>query len=117
MTWLVVKRKLQHKLKVTIHIRICKVGHILHQRNSTFTRHSKTGKIWLRCLVCHAERQRKFRMKLVDITGEISAETDLAYRFFDGKIFVWLPKSQCQWDIDDKIMTMPEWLAIEKELV
>ena len=56
-------------------------------------------------------------MKLVDITGEISAETDLAYRFFDGKIFVWLPKSQCQWDIEDKIMTMPEWLAIEKELI
>ena len=116
MTWLVVKRKLQHKLKVMIHIRICKVGHILHQRNSTFTRHSKTGKIWLRCLVCHAERQRKFRMKLVDITGEISAETDLAYRFFDGKIFVCL-QNLVSMGYRRKIMTMPEWLAIEKELV
>ena len=98
----------------------CKSGHILHQRNSTFTRHSKTGKIWLRCLVCHAKRQRKFRImakRLVDIAGNIEGETDLAYRFFDGTIVVWLPKSQCEWDEDGKVMTMEEWLAIEKGLV
>lgn len=56
-------------------------------------------------------------MKLVDISGEIQGETELAYRFFDGTMFVWLPKSQCQWDQDDKCMTMPDWLAIEKELM
>jgi hypothetical protein len=54
---------------------------------------------------------------LVDIAGEIQGETEKAYRFYDGKITVWLPKSQCEWDEDDKTMAMPEWLAKEKELV
>lgn len=54
---------------------------------------------------------------LVDISGELRAETDKAYRFFDGIRIVWLPKSQCQWDEEDKTMTMEEWLAKEKELI
>lgn len=57
------------------------------------------------------------RKELVDIAGEIHGETSAAYRFFDGKRTVWLPKSQCQWDEDDKTMTMAEWLAKEKELI
>jgi hypothetical protein len=40
---------------------ICRFGHRLHNRNSTLVRHSKTGKTWTRCLICHAERQRKVR--------------------------------------------------------
>jgi hypothetical protein len=40
---------------------ICRFGHLLHRRNSTLTRHSKTGNTWMRCLICHAARQRKFR--------------------------------------------------------
>ena len=54
---------------------------------------------------------------LVDIAGEIRGETDKAYRFFDGELTVWLPKSQCEWDADDKTMAMPEWLAADKELI
>lgn len=54
---------------------------------------------------------------LVDIAGEIRGETDSAYRFFDGTRAVWLPKSQVEWDADDKTMAMPEWLAKEKELI
>lgn len=54
---------------------------------------------------------------LVDIAGEIKGETDAAYRFFDGVRTVWLPKSQVEWDADDKTMAMPEWLATEKELI
>ena len=54
---------------------------------------------------------------LVDISGEIRGETPAAYRFFDGKTTVWLPKSQCEWDPDDKTMAMPSWLAKEKELI
>jgi hypothetical protein len=56
---------------------------------------------------------------LVDIAGELVEpyETDKAYRFFDGSRTVWLPKSQCEWDADDKTMAMPEWLAKEKELI
>jgi hypothetical protein len=55
---------------------------------------------------------------LVDISGELVApfETEKAYRFYDGKTTVWLPKSQCEWDRVDRVMTMPEWLATEKGL-
>ena len=55
--------------------------------------------------------------ELVDITGEIQGETEKAYRFYDGKVTVWLPKSQCQWDVDDQKMTMPVWLAKDKGIV
>lgn len=54
---------------------------------------------------------------LVDISGEIKGETEKAYRFFDGKTTVWLPKSQCEWYEDEQTMTMPEWLAKDKELI
>lgn len=30
---------------------------------------------------------------------------------------VWLPRSQIEVDEDQKMVTMPEWLATEKELV
>lgn len=56
-------------------------------------------------------------MKLIDIAGEVQGETEKAYRFFDGTRVVWLAKSQCEWDPDDKTMAMPEWLAKEKELI
>jgi hypothetical protein len=56
---------------------------------------------------------------LVDIAGELVApfETEKAFRFHDGKSIVWLPKSQCEWDENDKIMAMPEWLAKDKGLI
>ena len=57
------------------------------------------------------------RSTLVDIAGEIKGETEKAYRFFDGNKTVWLPKSQCEWDEDEKVMTMEEWLARYKELI
>ena len=57
------------------------------------------------------------RSDLVDIAGEILRETDKAYQFHDGARTVWLPKSQCEWDQDDKTMAMSERLAKEKELI
>lgn len=54
---------------------------------------------------------------LVGIAGELRGETERAYRFFDGTRTVWLPKSQCEWDEAEKMMTMEEWLAKEKELL
>lgn len=57
------------------------------------------------------------RSNLIDIAGELQGETEKAYRFFDGTRTVWLPKSQCQWDPDEKVMTMEEWLATDKELI
>ena len=57
------------------------------------------------------------KKEVVDIAGEIRGETELAYRFHDGQRTVWLPKSQCEWDADSNEMTMPVWLAEDKELV
>lgn len=57
--------------------------------------------------------------ELVDVEGELvpPIETEFAYRFYDGKTTVWLPKSQCQWDDEEGMMTMPRWLAEQKGLV
>jgi hypothetical protein len=55
--------------------------------------------------------------ELIEISGEVLRETELAYHFSDGIRKVWLPKSQCQWSEDAGEMTMPEWLALKKELI
>ena len=56
-------------------------------------------------------------MNPVAIGGEVQGETEKAYKFFDGLIAVWLPKSQCQYDKQQKVMILPEWLGFEKKLV
>ena len=35
----------------------------------------------------------------------------------DGKVTVWLPKSQAEWGEANKTMQMPEWLAFERGLI
>ena len=59
------------------------------------------------------------RDKPVDLNGNIIGETEKAWLFdHDGaEDAVWVPKSQCQWDSDTSTMTIPQWLAKEKELV
>lgn len=59
------------------------------------------------------------RNQLTDISGELVPpyETKLAYHFYDGATTEWIPKSQCEWDEENKIMTMPEWLAEEKGFI
>jgi hypothetical protein len=59
----------------------------------------------------------KTKRELADVEGKIVAETEKAYKFDNGTRVVWLPKSQCEWDEQDKKLTMPMWLATEKELV
>ena len=55
---------------------------------------------------------------IITLDGTISAETAKAYRFSaDGARWAWLPKSQVEWDADAGEIKLPEWLAIEKELV
>lgn len=54
---------------------------------------------------------------IIDIAGEVQGETALAWRFHDGVRTVWLPKSQVEWNEDDRCMAMPFWLAQEKELI
>lgn len=55
----------------------------------------------------------------VEVDGEVLVElsTDEAFRFFDGTREVWLPRSQCEWDEASGVMSLPEWLALEKELI
>ena len=55
---------------------------------------------------------------LVEIAGLVAGETEKAFRFDSGTgETVWLPKSLFEWDETEKIMTMPEWLAMEKGLI
>ncbi len=56
------------------------------------------------------------RNELVDVAGEIKAQTDKAIQFYDGSRTVWLPRSQIEINDDDTV-TMPEWLALDKELI
>lgn len=53
---------------------------------------------------------------MVEIAGEIVRETDAAILFDDGTQKVWLPLSQIEIN-DDGTVSMPEWLAMEKELI
>ena len=54
---------------------------------------------------------------------EIKHETDLAWLLLlDGSdpfdpVQVWLPRSQCEIDEELGVAYVPEWLAIEKDLV
>jgi hypothetical protein len=54
---------------------------------------------------------------IIEIAGELRAETEKAYQFFDGSKTVWLPKSQSEWSADSKTMQMQEWLALDKGLI
>ncbi len=64
------------------------------------------------------------RAELTDITGELVPpfETEKAFRFYDGNVTVWLPKTQVEWDASDRnpqvgTMTIPLWMATEKGLI
>lgn len=58
------------------------------------------------------------RSDLIDIAGIVKHQTEKAYLFDGGgDEAVWLPKSQCEWDEEEKTMTMPEWLAKDKGLI
>ena len=56
------------------------------------------------------------RSDIVDIAGEIRAQTEHAIRFYDGTVMVWLPRSQVEIG-DDGTIAMPEWLAKDKGLI
>ena len=69
---------------------------------------------------------------LIDISVMLRHETANAYLVADGRteikkgdtvpseLRVWVPKSQCELDIVGKssaILTLPEWLAVEKGFI
>ena len=55
----------------------------------------------------------------VPISGELVApfESEKAWHFYDGSTEVWLPKSLCEWHEDEKLMILPEWLAMREGLI
>jgi hypothetical protein len=54
--------------------------------------------------------------RLVDISGELRAETEKAFQIYDGARTEWVPKSQVE-DNGDGTFTMPEWLAKDKGFI
>ena len=54
--------------------------------------------------------------KLVDVAAELRHETKAAFLLFDGDRRVWVPKSMVE-NNGDGTFTLPEWLAIEKDLI
>lgn len=56
--------------------------------------------------------------KVIDISGvELLHETDKAYLFQIEDKEVWLPKSLIEYDSEDKVVTLPERVAKDKELI
>lgn len=55
---------------------------------------------------------------IIDIAAELKVETEKAFLIDggDGKP-VWVPKSQVEYNTEDKTFAMPEWLAKEKGLI
>lgn len=52
---------------------------------------------------------------LVDLDCRVLHETDLALLILVGDKKAWVPKSQCE--LTDEGITMPQWLAQDKELI
>lgn len=56
------------------------------------------------------------KSELFDVAAEIQAESEKAWRLFDGSKNEWVPKSQVE-NNGDGTFTMPLWLAKEKGFV
>lgn len=52
---------------------------------------------------------------LIDMAAKLQAETDKSWMLETENGTAWIPKSQAEFD--GETLTLPEWLAIQKELV
>ena len=48
---------------------------------------------------------------------EVIKETALAYLIRIDEDEIWLPKSQCDMDQAGHVVDIPEWLALDKDLI
>lgn len=58
--------------------------------------------------------------RLTDVVCILKHETKAAWLVNNGDKDVWLPKSQCEIELGKNmscVVTLPEWLAQEKELI
>jgi hypothetical protein len=60
--------------------------------------------------------RRQQDSRLIDVSAVVRVERPAAWLLYDGKIEVWVPKSQAEKN-SDGTFTMPEWLAKEKGLI
>lgn len=61
---------------------------------------------------------RRLQDKLVDLTVDRwLAETPKAWLVIINGVRAWIPKQNAEFYESDGIVSMPEWMAIEKELV
>lgn len=52
----------------------------------------------------------------ITIACEFIRESPMAVLIFDGNLETWIPKGQIL-ERDDESITIPEWLAVEKDLI
>jgi hypothetical protein len=57
------------------------------------------------------------RDKIIDLEAELIHETDRAWLLGINGEEVWLPKSLVEYNEQDKVVTLPERIAIDKGLV
>lgn len=56
------------------------------------------------------------KSELFDVAATVIAETEKAWRLYNGTVTEWVPKSQAEKN-DDGTFTMPVWLAKEKGFI
>ena len=66
----------------------------------------------------HRGSRGRREAKMVELEGgNVLFETALSWMFdYEGQQ-KFMPKSVCQWDEDEHVMTVPEWLAINEGMV
>lgn len=57
------------------------------------------------------------RSDIIDVEAVVLHRTNHAALVTDGTVREWLPLSLIEVDEDDEIVSMPEWLAVEKGFV
>jgi hypothetical protein len=57
------------------------------------------------------------RDRLIDLEAKLIHETDKAWLLGINGEEVWLPKSLVEYDVQDKVVTLPERVAMDKGLI
>ena len=55
--------------------------------------------------------------KEIEIAVEVMAESDKAYRLYDGNVTEWQISDYCETDGKIESVFIPEWLALEKGFI
>jgi hypothetical protein len=86
------------------------------------TRYNKKYRIYKcpDCMYWHLTTQVMNMSRIVEIEAKVKSRSSTGKAVMIENLNgenVWIPLSQCEIDANDNTIQMPEWLAIEKELV